>query len=424
MSRDYQAVRTHYFDEYFKAVMRTGIRQVVILAAGLDSRAYRLDWPAGTTVFEIDQPKVLEYKASTLDAHGAVPNARRIAVAVDLREDWPAALIEAGFDPGQPTAWLAEGLLPYLPADAQDRLFELATAHSAAASLIAVEAFSLDPSRRTPEQRIAWRDRTAWMRGRLGLDVDVDTLMYTDDDRADAGQWLTDHGWRVEAVPSDQEMNRLGRPVPDDMTEMTFSSVLLRARLKDRNDEFSAHPRRHVGHRHQCGIDRRHGRRVPRRGDRQRRPADPRSLRQAAAPRRYRGMGIDARRRIRREGATADAEAAAIFEHMGNYQAVRTHFFDDFFTAAAAAGIRQIVILASGLDSRAYRLAWPAGTTVYEIDQPKVLEYKSAMLPSTRCHRRRSAGRWRWTCATTGRRRCARRVLTRPCRPRGWPRGC
>ena len=79
--------------------------------------------------------------------------------------------------------------------------------------------------------------------------------------------------------------------------------------------------------------------------------------------------------------ATADAEAAAIFEHMGNYQAVRTHFFDDFFTKAAAAGIRQIVILASGLDSRAYRLAWPAGTTVYEIDQPKVLEYTVGAAP-------------------------------------------
>ena len=98
MSRDYQAVRTHYFDDYFHAAMRAGVRQVVILAAGLDSRAYRLDWPAGTTVFEIDQPKVLEYKTSTLDAHGAVPKARRIPVAVDLRDDWPAALIDAGFD--------------------------------------------------------------------------------------------------------------------------------------------------------------------------------------------------------------------------------------------------------------------------------------------------------------------------------------
>ena len=90
--------------------------------------------------------------------------------------------------------------------------------------------------------------------------------------------------------------------------------------------------------------------------------------------------------------AEVDDQAAAIFEHMGSYQAVRTHFFDDYFTKATASGVRQVVILASGLDSRAYRLDWPAGTTVYEIDQPKVLEYKSStlaehgVLPSAKRH--------------------------------------
>src|SRR6476646_9272653 len=77
MARNYQAVRTHYFDGYFDVAVRAGIRQVVILAAGLDSRAYRLDWPTGTTVFEIDQPEVLGYKTSTLDAHGATRAGRR-----------------------------------------------------------------------------------------------------------------------------------------------------------------------------------------------------------------------------------------------------------------------------------------------------------------------------------------------------------
>ena len=118
--------------------------------------------------------------------------------------------------------------------------------------------------------------------------------------------------------------------------------------------------------------------------------------------------------------ADADAEAAAIFEHMGNYQAVRTHFFDDFFANAAAAGIRQIVILASGLDSRAYRLQWPAGTTVYEIDQPKVLEYKAATLAEHGVNRRRSAARSRSTCASIGRKRCAKWVSRPACRRRGW----
>ena len=231
MARNYQAVRTHYFDGYFNAAVRAGIRQVVILAAGLDSRAYRLDWPAGTTVFEIDQPKVLGYKTSTLDAHGAVPKARRVPVAVDLRDDWTAALIGAGFDPAQPTAWLAEGLLPYLPGDAQDRLFDLVTAHSAAGSQIAVEAFNLHPSQYSAEKRAARRERTAHLRERLGLDLDVDTLIYTDDTRTDAAEWLAEHGWRVDAVPSAEEMTRLGRPATEDLVEEAMDSVFLHARL-------------------------------------------------------------------------------------------------------------------------------------------------------------------------------------------------
>jgi methyltransferase (TIGR00027 family) len=232
MARNYQAVRTHYFDGYFDAAVRAGIRQVVILAAGLDSRAYRLDWPAGTTVFEIDQPKVLGYKTSTLDAHGALPKARRVPVAVDLRDDWPAALLAAGFDPAQPTAWLAEGLLPYLPGDAQDRLFDLVTAHSAAGSRIAVEAFNLHPLQYSSEKRAVRRERTAQLRERLGLDLDVDTLMYTDDERADAAEWLADHGWRVDAVPSAEEMTRLGRPATEDLTEEAMDSVFVHARLE------------------------------------------------------------------------------------------------------------------------------------------------------------------------------------------------
>lgn len=231
MARNYQAVRTHYFDDYFRSASRAGIRQVVILAAGLDSRAYRLDWPTGTVVFEIDQPKVLEYKTSTLDAHGAVPKSRRVPVPVDLRDDWPAALIAAGFDPTQPTAWLAEGLLPYLPGDAQDRLFGMVTARSTADSQIAVEAFNLNPDQYSAEKRATRRERTAQLRERLGLDLDVDTLMYTDDARADAAEWLTEHGWRVDAVPSSVEMTRLGRPATDDLVGEAMDSVLLRARL-------------------------------------------------------------------------------------------------------------------------------------------------------------------------------------------------
>jgi methyltransferase (TIGR00027 family) len=223
-------VRTHYFDEYFGAASRAGIRQIVILAAGLDSRAYRLDWPAGTRVFEIDQPKVLAYKTATLESHGAVPGATRHPVPVDLRDDWAAALIDAGYAPTEPTAWLAEGLLPYLPADAQDRLFERVTALSAPGSRIAVEAFA-DQASRTDEQRAAWRERTARLRTQLGLDNDFEALIYQEPERAEASDWLTEHGWQVDEVDSHDEMARLGRRVPDDLAEDAVSSTLMHGRL-------------------------------------------------------------------------------------------------------------------------------------------------------------------------------------------------
>ncbi len=119
-----------------------------------------------------------------------------------------------------------------------------------------------------------------------------------------------------------------------------------------------------------------------------------------------------------------DPEAAAMVQHMRGYQAVRTNFFDTFFADAVAAGIRQVVILASGLDSRAYRLDWPAGTTVFEIDQPQVLEYKSATLAENGVAPSADPGRWPSTCVRTGRRRCARPVSIRRFRRRGWPRAC
>ena len=220
---DYQAVRTHFFDEYFGDAAGAGLRQVVILAAGLDSRAYRLNWPAGTQVYEIDQPKVLEYKSGILASHDAAPTARRCPVPVDLRDDWPAALREAGFDPSRPTAWLAEGLLPYLPSDAQDRLFEMVTALSAPGSRIAVEVFGLNSRGNT--------QRWLRMRERLGLDVNVQALTYHEPDRSDAVEWLAGHGWAVDAVNNRDEMARLGRPVPEDLADEAVSSTLLRARL-------------------------------------------------------------------------------------------------------------------------------------------------------------------------------------------------
>ena len=207
----YQAVRTHFFDEFFTAAAGAGIRQIVILASGLDSRAYRLPWPAGTTVYELDQPKVLEYKAATLNQHGATPKAPRREVPIDLRFDWPKALREAGFDPSVPTAWLAEGLLMYLPADAQDRLFEQVTELSAAGSRISAETVGIHAA----DRRERMRERFGRLAAQFGIDdtFDVGELTYEDPDRADVAVWLDEHGWQSTAVTSQDEMRRLGRAV-------------------------------------------------------------------------------------------------------------------------------------------------------------------------------------------------------------------
>jgi methyltransferase (TIGR00027 family) len=217
--RSYQAVRTHFFDAHFTGAVTAGIRQVVILASGLDSRAYRLDWPAGTTVYEIDQPKVLAYKSATLAAHGATPSADRHEVPIDLRQDWPAALVAEGFDPQAPTAWLAEGLLMYLPADAQDRLFTHISELSAPGSRIAVET----AANHANERRQEMRDRLERVAAQLGIErtVDIQDLIYHDDDRAVVVDWLNEHGWRATAQNSEDEMRRLDRwveglPMGDD----------------------------------------------------------------------------------------------------------------------------------------------------------------------------------------------------------------
>ena len=223
----YQAVRTHFFDDFFAAATAAGIRQVVILASGLDSRAYRLEWPTGTIVYEIDQPKVLEYKAATLSEHGVTPSAQRREVPMDLRYDWPKALRDAGFDANLPTAWLAEGLLMYLPADAQDRLFEQITELSAAGSRIAVETVGTQAEARREQMR----ERFQRLSEQLGIEqtVDVQELMYDDPDRADVAAWLRNHGWASAAVTSQDEMRRLGRFVELDTTDDDAFSTFVTA---------------------------------------------------------------------------------------------------------------------------------------------------------------------------------------------------
>ncbi|OBH29015.1 SAM-dependent methyltransferase [Mycobacterium sp. E342] len=202
-------VRTRYFDDFFMQATQSGVRQAVILASGLDTRAYRLSWPAGTVVYEIDQPEVIEFKTRVLADLGAAPAAERRTVAIDLREDWPAALVNAGFDAGAPTAWSAEGLLVYLPPEAQDRLFDNIVALSAPGSRIATEHMDL---RNIPAD---WAQKLTERSQRLGSDINLAELFYTGD-RNTAAEYLAAHGWRVDIRTTEEAFAAHGFEVPDD----------------------------------------------------------------------------------------------------------------------------------------------------------------------------------------------------------------
>ncbi|WP_036529158.1 class I SAM-dependent methyltransferase [Nocardia sp. CNY236] len=219
-------VRTKFFDEFFLSAAATGVRQAVIVAAGLDARAYRLDWPPNTTVFEIDQPKVLEFKQAVLTEHHAQPTSDRRPVTADLRDDWPTALRSAGFDPAQPAAWSIEGLLGYLPGAAQDELFERVDELSTPGSRLGVELFvTIEDFKRATAYAIQLIGKSPFG------DSDPSELFY-DDDRADPARWLTDKGWTVDKFTLEGLTTAYGRPipeVPDELARMAKQTRYLAA---------------------------------------------------------------------------------------------------------------------------------------------------------------------------------------------------
>ena len=215
---DFMAVRTAYFDEFFLDAVSSGIRQVVILAAGLDARAWRLPWPDGTTVYELDQAKVLEFKSTTLQDRGAQPTSRLVSLAVDLRQDWPTALQEAGFDASRPSVWSAEGLLRYLPAQAQDLLFERINSLSPSGSRLATNApakSALNPDLLAHQREQSQRMRAAAARVLDAEVPDVEDLWYPEE-RTEVTDWLGEHGWDASAISMAELLTRYGRDVPGD----------------------------------------------------------------------------------------------------------------------------------------------------------------------------------------------------------------
>jgi methyltransferase (TIGR00027 family) len=210
------AARTRYIDAFFSRAANAGIRQVVILASGLDARAYRLPWAPGTTVYEIDQQGVIDFKAATIAELGARPTAEVRAVPIDLRRDWSSALRRAGFDTGQPAAWAAEGLLGFLPSDAQDRLLDNITALSADGSQLVAEVWLVSEANqlalKTSTQK--WRD--------YGLDVELESLGFPGE-RHDVATYLADRGWRPVRTPTNQLLADNGLPLLDTGDDAPFS---------------------------------------------------------------------------------------------------------------------------------------------------------------------------------------------------------
>jgi methyltransferase (TIGR00027 family) len=201
----YVAVRSRFFDDFFAAAAGAGLRQMVILAAGLDTRAFRLDWMPGATVYEIDAPMVLAFKDSVLAGQGAVPRCDRRTVTADLRANWPAAVREAGFDPAAPTAWLVEGLFPYLADEAMDVLLGQMHKLSAPGSRFAADHMP---------------GGTSAIGGSLAQEIasrasEELTTIWIADQQHDPASWLLSHGWTAGVSRIPWVASAYGRPMTD-----------------------------------------------------------------------------------------------------------------------------------------------------------------------------------------------------------------
>ncbi|WP_343571799.1 class I SAM-dependent methyltransferase [Mycobacterium sp.] len=229
----YMATRTKFFDSFFLTAATAGIKQAVILAAGLDARSWRLPWPDGVTVYELDQDRVLDFKLSTLTDHGAKPAANRVEVAVDLRHDWPKALQEAGFDPSQPSVWSAEGLMPYLPNAAQELLFERIHDLAAPGSRVAVEALGptfLDEELRAKRRARMDRVRSVLAKVQPGREVPRTDELWYFEEREPVGDWFARHGFQVTVTPAAELMADFGRGADEAVKDLVPGNEFVYAR--------------------------------------------------------------------------------------------------------------------------------------------------------------------------------------------------
>ncbi|MGW6863924.1 class I SAM-dependent methyltransferase [Streptomyces sp. NPDC054901] len=211
----YFGLRTRVLDDFLLQSVGTNVRQVVLLGAGLDTRAFRLDWPSDLVVFEIDRAAVLAFKQQVLTSLSAAPKVKRIPVPVDLREDWVTALTNAGFDPAAPSVWLAEGLLFYLPGPAETYLIDTVDRLTTAGSALAFEA-------KLEKDLLAYRDSPVYTATREQIGIELLHLFDTGPRPDSAGDLMTAKGWSTSMHTPFEFTRRHGRgplPEPNDALE-------------------------------------------------------------------------------------------------------------------------------------------------------------------------------------------------------------
>ncbi|WP_037323076.1 SAM-dependent methyltransferase [Amycolatopsis thermoflava] len=214
-------VRTRFFDQHLLEASRTGCEQAVILAAGLDTRAYRLELPPGTKLFEVDKPGVHEFKQRVLNGLRANPLCDRRTVSCDLRDDWIEPLAAAGFEPGRPTCWLIEGLTAYLTGDEETRLFKSLHDVSTSGSYLGFD-HPADPDE--------LRRDTYQANSQYGFDLAA--LLVTDSAKDPVG-YLRSIGWEVATTgPAKDATLYCGRHNPYGSRDLAHKWLFSRAVLR------------------------------------------------------------------------------------------------------------------------------------------------------------------------------------------------
>jgi methyltransferase (TIGR00027 family) len=198
------ATRTRFLDDVVLGACADGCAQVVILGAGLDARAFRLEWPDGTRLWELDLPDVLEFKERVIGSEGWRPRCERVSVAVDLSEDWGAPLAGAGYDPQVPVVWLAEGLLAYLPPEIRDGLIARTAGLSVAGSRMGLTLAS-------PHRLAAWQEAHP-----EGRSVPRDYVaLWQSEAPEDVEGWLSSFGWQANVFDNAERSSAYGRPLEE-----------------------------------------------------------------------------------------------------------------------------------------------------------------------------------------------------------------